>query len=313
MNGSDGLVALARGPCDEPPALELLNFKVKEDGIALGDFWTTASAGRERISLSPARAATWRGGTGIVAYTEGGAARLATMFPDQGIKEPKGSFGGAQGMSGAWVVASESMIAMLASGTGPANGTGASDAGAGGAGGQSLRLVLTSSPGIDVGTVSWSTGAPSAPIEVPGTWGAVAATGKRAIVLSDSGGSGRSATYRAFDYPATRAADTNGITVPGDGKATAGDVAIQGDRAYFAIVKPGSILLSVYANATTSLTPLGQTSFANETRIPSVSNVRDGRVAVAATDRRVAVVWSTATTLGPNDSTGGYAVFACTP
>jgi hypothetical protein len=33
---------------------------------------------------------------------------------------------------------------------------------------------------------------------------------------------------------------------------------------------------------------------------------------VAATDTRVAVVWTTARQLNNNDHTGGYAVFACT-
>jgi hypothetical protein len=36
-------------------------------------------------------------------------------------------------------------------------------------------------------------------------------------------------------------------------------------------------------------------------------------VAVAATASRIAVVWTTAKVLTNNDSTGGYAVFACTP
>jgi hypothetical protein len=45
----------------------------------------------------------------------------------------------------------------------------------------------------------------------------------------------------------------------------------------------------------------------------SVSTVRDGRVAVAATTSRVAVAWTTAKVLTNNDASGGYAVFACTP
>jgi hypothetical protein len=41
--------------------------------------------------------------------------------------------------------------------------------------------------------------------------------------------------------------------------------------------------------------------------------VRDGRLAIAASDTRVAVVWTTGKTLTQNDAVGGYAVFACTP
>ena len=108
-------------------------------------------------------------------------------------------------------------------------------------------------------------------------------------------------------------ADSNGFSVEGVNKATAGDVAIVKDRAYFAVLKQGAVALFVYANATTTATPLRQVSFAREPRISAITNVRDGRVAVAATETRVAVVWTTAKFLQNNDTTGGYAVFACTP
>jgi hypothetical protein len=52
--------------------------------------------------------------------------------------------------------------------------------------------------------------------------------------------------------------------------------------------------------------------FSRQTRISGISTVRDGSVAVAASDTRVAVVWTTAKVLGQNDAAGGYAVFACT-
>lgn len=314
MNGSEGLVALARAACDEPAALELLNFTVKEDGVAIGKFFSTASASGQALKLSPSRAAAWRGGNGVIAYVEGSLAKVSTMFPEQGIKEPTGSFGGTSGLTGAWVVATDAMLALLAAGAGPAGPAPGPDGGTGQDAGTSgtLRLVMAQPPGIDLTQINAQTGSPSPPIEFAGNWGSLAAVGKRAIVLSDSGGPGRSATYRAFDLGSRTPADTNGISVEGLGKATAGDVAMQGDRAYFAILKQGAISLAVYANATTTPTPLRQTSFANEPRIPSVSAVRDGRVAVAATDRRVAVAWTTASTLQQNDTTGGYAVFACT-
>jgi len=40
--------------------------------------------------------------------------------------------------------------------------------------------------------------------------------------------------------------------------------------------------------------------------------VRDGRIAVLATDTRVMVAWTTEESLTFNDPTGGYALFACT-
>ena len=92
---------------------------------------------------------------------------------------------------------------------------------------------------------------------------------------------------------------------------TAGDVAIVGDRAYFAALMDGIIELRAYDGASTLLTPLSGVSLQNEPRISAVDHVRDGRVAIAATESRVAVVWTTAKVLKDNDPSGGYAVFAC--
>jgi hypothetical protein len=86
-----------------------------------------------------------------------------------------------------------------------------------------------------------------------------------------------------------------------------------GARAYFVALKPGQIALQVYGNASTPPTPLRTVSFRREPRISGVDTVRDGRVAIAATDTRVAVAWTTAKALNNNDHTGGYAIFACTP
>ena len=93
---------------------------------------------------------------------------------------------------------------------------------------------------------------------------------------------------------------------------TAGDVAILGNRAYFAALKQGAIALHVYDNASTTLTPRSSVSFARESRISAINTVRDGRISVAATPSRVAVAWTTAKVLGGNDPAGGYAVFGCT-
>ena len=107
------------------------------------------------------------------------------------------------------------------------------------------------------------------------------------------------------------AVDTNGFSVEGLGKVLFADVAIAKDRVFFAVEKAGEISLVAYANATTIPTPLREVTFSREPRIPTVANVRDGRVAVAATETRVAVAWTTARVLTSNDAAGGYAVFAC--
>ena len=148
----------------------------------------------------------------------------------------------------------------------------------------------------------------------PGVWGAVAALGTRVIVMSDGGGPGRSVTYRAFDLDKTAPAETNGFSIEGAGTPTTGDVTMLGDKVYFAALKPGSVSLHVYANASTTPTPLREVALRegapHSHRSPPCAT---GRVAVAATASRVAVAWTTAKVLTNNDSTGGYAVFACTP
>jgi hypothetical protein len=153
---------------------------------------------------------------------------------------------------------------------------------------------------------------PRAALSFDGIWGAVAATGTRVIVMSDGSGPGRSVTYHAFDLDATQPAETNGFSVEGAAPVTTGDVAIQGDRVFFAALKTGAISLQAYAGASTTPRALRSVDFSKESRIPAINLVRDGRVAVAVTDTRVAVAWTTAKTLGANDPTGGYAVFACT-
>jgi hypothetical protein len=59
--------------------------------------------------------------------------------------------------------------------------------------------------------------------------------------------------------------------------------------------------------------PLATVLLADDARIPSQETVRDGRIALAASDSRVLVAWLTATDLGPDDPIGGYALFACSP
>jgi len=54
----------------------------------------------------------------------------------------------------------------------------------------------------------------------------------------------------------------------------------------------------------------GNTPFGTDARIPAT--YKDGAIAITATDSRVAVTWvSRKTALGQNDTTGGYAIFAC--
>ncbi len=324
IDGENGMIALARAPCGAKPALELLNF---ETTPAVGPFLVSTSPNDTRVLLSPARPVAHRASGNVVVYTEGGIARIATMDAAKGIvgvsradAPTLGSFGGAvTGLTDAWVAASDGVLALLAAGKGavaqPAPVDGGADGGGdtfdAGADETTLRLLVV--PAATALTeLDAAANKPRAPIVFPGEIGSIAARGSRVLVVSDGGGPGRSATFRAFDLNKDTPAVTNGFSVDGQGKVSAVDVTMQGDRAYFVAMKPGAIALHVYGNASTTPTPLRNVSFAREPRISGVDTVRDGRVAVAATDTRVAVVWTTAKVLNNNDHTGGYAIFACT-
>jgi hypothetical protein len=234
-----------------------------------------------------------------------------------------GTFGGSTtGITDAWVAASESVLALLASGKGeistvPPPVDGGTDGGtttvdAGGGDEPSLRLLRLPAS-TQLTDLDAAANRPRLPVSFPGAIGSIVAKGARVLVISDGGGPGRSATFRAFDLNKDQPAVTNGFSVDGQGAVTGVDVAVQGDRAYFVAMKPGQIALQVYGNASTTPTPLRNVSFRREPRISGVDTVRDGRVAIAATDTRVAVAWTTAKALNNNDHTGGYAIFACTP
>jgi hypothetical protein len=267
------------------------------------------------VTLGAAHASTARPAGDLTVYTENGVARIAQMSATDGIVGPNGDFGGTTGITDAWVTANEKVLALLAVGVGglPASPVGDGGGGEGDPTGESELRLLMLPPDTPVNTIKAADNTGRAPITFPGKWGSIAALGGRVIVLTDGTGPGRSVTYRAFDFGrGEEATDTGGFPVEGTGDVTAGDVAVVGNRAYFAALKAGAIELHVFDNASTKLTRLRNVSFGRETRISAISTVGDGRVAVAATPTRVAVVWTTQKELDPDDPAGGYAVFACT-
>lgn len=318
-NGSDGQIILARSACGSRPGLEMLSFASKPEVTIDPNFRSSDSPTAQKLALSGGHVAATRAGGSVVVFTEDGASRIATVQPGTGVASPSGSYGGTTGVTGAWVAASDKVLAVLSAGpfVAPAPVDAGAEAGAGGGTGTgdegpTLSLVLAPAT-TSANDFSVADNKPSAPITFPGAWGALAALGSRVIVVSDGGGPGRSISYRAFDLGRTIPAETNGFSVEGAGIPTTGDVTMLGDKAYFAVLKPGGVSLHVYANASTTPTPLREVLFTKEPRISGISTVRDGRVAIAATTTRVAVAWTTAKVLTNNDSTGGYAVFACTP
>jgi hypothetical protein len=320
MKGDDGMIALARPSCGAKPALELLNFSMQnanEPGVpAIGKFLVSVAPTDVPLALGAARSAAVRPSGALVVFTEGGVARIDNMDAEKGIVGPSGSFGATSGTTGAWIAANDKVLALLSAGPAEAApiGDAGADAGIGspvesGTTDTMLRLLMlpaaTPADGVQLDNQP-------PPITFPGAWGSIAALAGRVIVLSDGTGPGRSVTYRAFDLNKDTATDTSGFSVEGGGAVTAGDVTILGNRAYFAVLKQGAVALHVYDNASTTLTPRNRVLFAREPRISAINRVRDGRISVAATESRVAVVWTTAKVLGKNDPAGGYAVFGCT-
>jgi hypothetical protein len=235
---------------------------------------------------------------GWIALLDGSQAELVRLsgLLTQGAPS---AFAGAPPQTLAEIAATDRATALLSAGS-----TAASDAGPSGDGGGTapgLRLQLGGSP---VGGIAYA---------LAGTWGAIAAEGGRVFVLSDSASGDQAAEWTTFDLGGTGPAAGAGLAPLGQGVVLGGDVAFRGDRAVFAVQQSGAISLLVYDHASTTPTPLRSLLMSNDPRVPSQATVRDGRVAIAASDTRVAIAWATAANLGPNEAVGGYAVYACSP
>lgn len=295
IDGSGGQLVLARPACDRDSGLELVNF-TRTPNITIAQAWTNPAPGAH-VSLSFGHVAARRPGDAVVAFTKDGEARVATIRADAGVVSPSGSFG--TGATGAWVAASSDVLALLAAGA----GTG------GGAAQMQLRLAPASTPLTDFDAAEPK--ANHTVVDFPGAWGAVAAAGKRAVVLAKTTGDDARLALRTFDLGAT--SSTSSIPIDGTEGVLAADATIWNDRAFFAWVRGGDVEIAAYDEVSKAPKLLRRVSLVGDSRTTAVSVVRDGRVAVAASDGRVAVAWTTTSTVNVGDAIGGYAVYACTP
>jgi hypothetical protein len=294
-----GVAVSARPGCPgQQGALDA--FAVDATG-AVGQSVSNASFG-PGPTLSNAHSVSLTGAaSGWVALLESQSAEVAALsgLTTQGGPTP---FGGPPPQTLAEVVATDRMVALL-SASGAAGGGfdgGAPDATVPPS---TLSLFLTASPSADAG----------APVRIPGDWGALTAQAGRAFVLSGAVGGSSSVVWAAVDLGAAAPAAADAVALPGPGAALGGDIALHGDRLMLAVEQPGAVAVAVYDHASTMPTPLRYLLLSDDPRIPPQSSVRDGRLALAVSDSRVAVVWVTAANLGPNDAVGGYAVYACSP
>ncbi len=280
--GGAGVVVSARPSCGPGTSPGLDAVAVDAGGNAQK---ATFSPTADSLGLSNAHAAALTGvSSGWLAYLDDDASAVIALSGLVTQGSPV-AFGGGRPQTLAEVSATDQMLALLAG-----NGT-------------SLTLQLGASPPADAG----------APFTLTGTWGAVAAQGSRAYVVDDGGNGAQPLSFSAFDLGGSAAASSGTFAPPGQGPVAGGDVAFHADRVMFAAEQPGALSVVVYDHASTAPTFLRSVLLSGDARIPAQDTVRDGRLAIAASDSRVLVAWITATALGPDDPVGGYALYACAP
>jgi hypothetical protein len=314
-----GFVVLSRAPCNGVGGVDV--FEVDPAGAVVKSGFSGRNGARATLSFAHGAAIQPGGKSFLLAFTEQAAAHVVTG-DGVALSNSAPTFGGNAMQSDAWVATSEKVIALLAGGT-----TGAppildagdagnpspdgGDAGAGAppdagtsAGGNTMHLNVVAA-GARLDTLV-------APMEFAGTWGSIAAQGSRVIVATDGTTPGRPVVWRAFDLGKTQPTTVDGFTTDGDGKVIYADVAFRRDYMIFAVERAGSISLVVYDHGTTTPAFARQLRVDGDPRVPSMSTLRDGRLAIAMSDNRVALAWITGKTLTQDDPVGGYAVFACT-
>jgi hypothetical protein len=152
-------------------------------------------------------------------------------------------------------------------------------------------------------------------------WVSSAIAGKRGYVVHN-GSSSNQVVVRGFELGVA------GESVPpitlliskGRGETDApvryADIAIAGSRLFVVSGLTGDVVLTVIDLQSTNGAPIAsgvRSVFLSDLRPQVVKSVREGRVAIAATDTRVGLVWLTGTTISRQEPLGSYAVFACEP
>ena len=286
-----GVVISARPACGaEPPGLDALN--VDATGAASMSVFTPESSGKP--VLSGGAVSLTGASTGWLAYLALGKANVVAL---SGLR-PQGApvvFDPAASRTLAAVAASGQGVALLAGGA----------ATGGDASGTEPNLELALGPSL---------AALAANVDFPGTWGAVALAGTRALVLSDSTVSTQPLALHAVDPPP--AGPASATFAPGrspSGPATGGDLAVRADLAFVAAEEQNAVSLDVFDHASTTPTLLRAVALSDDARVPSQAGLRDGKVAVAASATQVLVAWVRGTSLGANEPVGGWALYACGP
>ncbi|MEO7110742.1 MAG: hypothetical protein ABI183_09915 [Polyangiaceae bacterium] len=313
FSGEDGLVAIARTPCMNSSGFDLYDINGIPGVNSYGQE-TSGTLATSVLALSNAHAVAPAKSGFYVVFTKDGQALVDTTNGVQfaGTAE---TFGGAPPQTGAWVASSDQLVAFLAGAIGAPTIV---DSGSPNESGDDSGITPPDDDGgpipvlrLNVAAAGTDPSALGAPVEFPGAWGSLAAQGTRVIVASSGDTSSEPVMWRAFDLGAPAPNAQDGFNVQGLGAVSYTDVAFHLDNMFFAVETPGSISLVSYNHATTTPVYSKEVVLGQNPRIPALSGVRDGRLAVVASDTRVAVAWVTGRELAPDDAVGGYAIFAC--
>ncbi len=188
---------------------------------------------------------------------------------------------------------------------------GGSGSGSGGTGGTGLgtdggtdpmAYVRVGPPATDLGSLplvgTWNADWLSLTVDASRTYAVSGTEGVAELRSVDLGGMASSA------FP---------VQLTGEGEVIFADAAFSGDHLFLAVERSGALALVTYENATTTPKLLRQIDLDKDPRVGIFTDLADGRVAIAASSTRVAVVWTTQKTLLERDPVGGYAVYACAP
>ncbi len=316
-----GLAVVARAPCDAKAGFDFYNIDEKGTVIKSGAE-TSAALGASKLLLSTQHALAPQpsGSNFFLVFTKDGQALVNTTLDAHFAGAPAIPYGGATPHEGSWIATSDKMVALLAGASGVI-GTPPVDAGpfdAGKDAGKDAGPTPVDDAGgpepilrLNVAAAGANLASLEAPLEFPGSWGSMTALGRRLVVASSGTTPGKPVAFRLFDLGTREPVITDGFNTEGLGKVSYADVAYNQAHLFFAVEQPSAISLVAYEHADTTPSFLREVQLAQNPRVPSLKDLRDGRIAVAASDTRVAVTWITGKSLTANDAVGGYAVFAC--
>jgi hypothetical protein len=311
--GTGGVVALARQTCpSSSPGVDV--YAVNAEGATVSNSFNPTASGAVLLSQSHALAST---PAGVLLATVTARTPTASVTPitgsSLGSSMTTEDFGNVTAAVGAYVTGSSLGTGLLSLGTPKPVGE------AGVEGGTDAAPPDPLDSGLPLHTFSLTNLPASGSLsKLPkssdgvGSWVSIGSVDSRVLVATNGSATANPIVWYAFDLGSVTPTAVDSFAPNAMGTIVYADVALHADNAFFAVATGDSIALLAFRKASTYLQMVVEKDFATDSRIP-IGSIRDGLVAVAADDSRVAVVWGTGRTVSTLEDLGGYAVFACTP